>query len=232
MPDYQRLPIFPLSTVLYPGLSIPLQVFEPRYLLMVQRCLETGSPFGVVLSETDSETEDDVAICAVGTTARITRFENISEGLYVIEVEGETRFTIDETFETEPYLTGRVTPFSEQAASEPELRPLYDQTVELFRRYLTGLLSKDNRHLAQLQMPQDPVVMSFAVAATLQTDLAEKQMLLELSATAERLLLEIQILQRDEFIPDSLDVDIAETEAYDVLVPLDASIVSKSLSRN
>jgi len=232
MPDYQRMPLFPLSTVLFPGLSIPLQIFEPRYRLMVERCLESGDPFGIVLIQSGSESDGEVVISTIGTTARITRFETLADEQFVIEVEGETRFTIDETFDSEPYLTGRVTPFWEQAAEPLDLQPLYDQTVTLFRSYLVGLLSEKNRHLAQLQMPQDPVVMSFAVAASLQTSLAEKQALLELSATSDRLTLEIQILQRESAAPDFVDVTSGDSLAVQTFVPLDSAQVIEKLSRN
>jgi Lon protease-like protein len=121
MPDYQRLPLFPLSTVLFPGLSIPLQIFEPRYRIMIQKCLDTGDAFGVVLIRSGSETSTEVVISSVGTTARITRCESITEELIVIEAEGETRFVIDETFEDEPYLTGRVMPFWDREDMAPDL---------------------------------------------------------------------------------------------------------------
>lgn len=232
MPDYQRLPLFPLNTVLFPGLSIPLQIFEPRYLLMMQRCLEKGSPFGIVLIRAESEEAGEVVISTVGTTARITRFEAVSDDLVQIEVEGETRFIIDETFDSEPYLTGRVTPFWEQDATLIDLQPLYDQTVSLFRTYLEGLLSEGNRHLAQLQMPQDPVVMSFAIAASLQTSLSEKQSLLELSATSERLELEIRILQREQSAPEFVEVISPESADIQTFLPLDTESIQKQLSRN
>jgi Lon protease-like protein len=232
MPDFQRLPLFPLSTVLFPGLTVPLQIFEPRYRLMIQRCVEAGTTFGIVLLRSGSETGTDIEISTVGTTARITRFETVTDELFRIEVEGETRFIVDETFDNEPYLTGRVTPFWEQTGEPLDLQPLYDETVLLFRKYLASLLSKDNRHLAQLQMPQDPVVMSFAIAATLQTDLAEKQALLELSATSQRLLLEIQILQREELNADMGEFVLADSDAVETLTPLDRAAIPETLSRN
>jgi Lon protease-like protein len=232
MPDYQRMPLFPLNTVLFPGLSIPLQIFEPRYLLMIQRCLEKGAPFGVVLIRSGTEVGDELVISTVGTTARITRYEAVSDELITLEVEGETRFTIEETFDAEPYMTGHVTPLWEQDAEPLSLQPLYDQTVALFRVYLEGLLSEGNRHLAQLQMPQDPVVMSFAVAASLQTSLFEKQALLELSTTSERLEREIQILRREQATSDFVDVTGSDSPMVQTFVPLDSASVQKQLSRN
>jgi Lon protease-like protein len=232
MPDYQRLPLFPLSTVLFPGLSIPLQIFEPRYRIMIQKCLDTGDAFGVVLIRSGSETSTEVVISSVGTTARITRCESITEELIVIEAEGETRFVIDETFEDEPYLTGRVMPFWEQQSEPIELQPLYDQTVQLFRKYLAGLLSEGNRHLAQLQMPQDPLVMSFAVAASLRTSLAEKQHLLELSVTSERLRKEISILDREDMAPDLVEVSANHGANMQTFTPLDSTDVLENISRN
>ena len=185
-----------------------------------------------MLIRSGSETSDDVTISNVGTFAKITRCEMVTDECYVVEVEGETRFVVDETFDTEPYLTGRVTPFWEQEAEPLELQPLYDQTVTLFRKYLVSLLSEENRHLAQLQMPQDPVIMSFAVAATLQTSLAEKQSLLELSMTSERLQHEIQILQREDLDGPGDEAEIANPAIVQVFTPLDLETVHENLSRN
>jgi Lon protease-like protein len=150
----------------------------------------------------------------------------------LVEIEGETRFVINETSFAESYLTGSVTPFWEQRSDPLDLQPLYDQTVILFCNYLKSVLSEGNRHLAQLQLPTDPVVMSFAVAASLQTSLAEKQLLLELSSTAERLQQEILILQRGDIVPELVDTPLDEPFPVQTFEPLEASTVKENFSRN
>jgi uncharacterized protein len=232
MPNFQRLPLFPLNTVLFPGLTIPLRIFEPKYLLLLQWCVENRSPFGIVMIRSGSELGDSATeLATIGTTARITKCESAVDDSYLIEVVGETRFTIEEMFDSQPYLSARVTPFWEQSAEPLDLQPLYDQTVSLFKGYLASRLSAENRHLANLQMPSDPVLMSFAVAASLQSSLPEKQTLLEIAATSERLMHEIEILQRG-----FADLDLYSSIENDVniqtFVPLETADVLQNFSRN
>jgi uncharacterized protein len=235
MPDFHRLPLFPLHTVLFPGLSLPLRIFEPRYRLMLQKCMQNRTPFGIVLIRSGSEVGNDtVVLSSIGTTARVTKCETTSDAAFLVEVEGETRFVIDETYVDEPYLTARVTPFWEQAAEPLDLQPLYDQTISLFKGYLSGRLADEKKHLSNLQMPRDPVLMSFAVAALLQTSLDERQDLLEVSATSERLRLEIEILRREHGRGDlDLDLDIDTFAGVtQTFVPIDSADVVQQLSRN
>lgn len=100
------LPLFPLSTVLYPGGTLPLRIFEVRYLDMIGKCHKTGAPFGVVALTTGAEvlkpdsgspTGDGFALerfHAVGTLASITEFSHPQPGLMVIRCTGMQRFRI------------------------------------------------------------------------------------------------------------------------------------------
>jgi Lon protease-like protein len=233
MPDFQHLPLFPLNTVLFPGVTLPLRIFEPRYQLLLQHCVEKRAPFGVVMIRADSEVGGEVLVLsAVGTTARVTKCEAVVDETYLIEVEGETRFIINETYDDEPYLTARVTPFWEQAAEPLDLQPLYDQTTTLFKEYLANLQALENKHLANLQMPQDPVMMSFVVAASLQASLDEKQSLLEIAATSERLQREIEILQRTNLPVEAVEVFGSDAPAVMTFEPLEAAEVQLKMSRN
>lgn len=92
MQELQTL-FFPLHTVLYPGGPLPLRIFETRYLDMVSRCLKTDSPFGVLLiregSEAGRATTHDI-----GTLARITDWNQGSDGVLGVTVVGEKRFRV------------------------------------------------------------------------------------------------------------------------------------------
>jgi Lon protease-like protein len=93
----QSLPLFPLSTVLFPGGVLPLRIFEVRYLDMIARCHKAGAPFGVVLLTQGGEVRHpDVreAFSHVGTLATISEVENPRPGLMVIRASGEQRFRI------------------------------------------------------------------------------------------------------------------------------------------
>jgi Lon protease-like protein len=93
----RSLPLFPLSTVLFPGGVLPLRIFEVRYLDMIGRCHRTGAPFGVVALTQGSEVRRpgaSEAFAAVGTLATITEFETPQAGLMTIRAHGTQRFRI------------------------------------------------------------------------------------------------------------------------------------------
>ena len=90
-----KLPLFPLSTVLFPGCVLDLQVFEARYLDMISRCMKQGSGFGVVCILEGSETGDiEPDIAGIGCEARVSDFQKQENGLLGIRVEGGRRFEV------------------------------------------------------------------------------------------------------------------------------------------
>ena len=90
-----KLPLFPLSTVLFPGCVLDLQVFEARYLDMIARCMKQGGGFGVVCILEGSETGDiEPDIAGIGCEARVSDFQKQDNGLLGIRVEGGRRFEV------------------------------------------------------------------------------------------------------------------------------------------
>jgi Lon protease-like protein len=116
------LPLFPLTTVLCPGVALPLHIFEERYRVMIGRCLESGEPFGVVLLlEAREVGRLGGRIARVGTTAVIRDAGRYPDGRLDIVTVGERRFRIDEVDpEAEPYLVGRVTMLDEPLGDDGE----------------------------------------------------------------------------------------------------------------
>jgi Lon protease-like protein len=114
------LPLFPLHTVLCPGIALPLHIFEPRYRLLVGRCVERGMPFGVVWIRSGREVGTaDLSVAEVGTTTEIREAERLADGRYDIVVIGTGRFRIEEVFaEREPYLVARTTALEEAIGDE------------------------------------------------------------------------------------------------------------------
>jgi len=88
-----KVPLFPLSTVLYPGGPLPLRIFEPRYLDMISSCLKSDTHFGVLLIKSGSET-GPATTYDVGTLARITDWYQGSDGLLGVTAVGEQRFRV------------------------------------------------------------------------------------------------------------------------------------------
>lgn len=88
----ERIPLFPLRTVLFPGGPLSLRIFEPRYVAMVSRCMRDGTGFGVVLILEGGEVGDVAALASMGTRAGIEDFSQLPDGLLGILCRGEDRF--------------------------------------------------------------------------------------------------------------------------------------------
>ena len=190
------LPLFPLSAVLFPDAAIPLRIFEDRYKLMLQRCLESDSEFGVVLIKSGFEVGGPAETYSVGTVARIFDVERRDDGTTRIAVAGRERFRIDSITQQLPYLEGQVTMLEEDpgaALSQDELMAVR-RTTALQVRLVHGL---NGGWIREPKLPDDPVALSYFIAVLLQVESDEKQAVLEESTTADRLRLELSLLDRD-----------------------------------
>jgi Lon protease-like protein len=136
-----ELPLFPLHTVLCPGVALPLHIFEPRYRAMVARCLEEDSPFGIVLIRDGREIGGGpTSIATVGTVAEIREAGKFSDGRYELLVVGARRFRIESvTVGREPYLIGDIEEIDDQVGDPEAARDLTDRVTQRFVRYLSLL---------------------------------------------------------------------------------------------
>ncbi len=136
-----EIPLFPLHTVLCPGVALPLHIFEPRYRLMVGRCLAEDRPFGVVWIRDGREVgSTDLAVAAVGTLAEIREADRYSDGRYDIVTVGVERFrvlAVDTV--SEPYLTATVEPLDEVVGDERRAASLVRLVTRRFVRYVDGV---------------------------------------------------------------------------------------------
>ncbi len=133
-----EIPLFPLRTVLCPGIALPLHVFEPRYRLMTERCVEGSSPFGIVLIREGRETgPGNVALAGIGTMAEIREATRRPDGRYDLLVVGTGRFAIEEVdAEREPYLLGRVVLLDEDVGDVDRSTTLAARAMRRFVAYL------------------------------------------------------------------------------------------------
>jgi Lon protease-like protein len=193
-----EIPLFPLNTVLFPGMPLALHRFEDRYKIMIGKCLQERRPFGVVLISKGAEALGPLPEPNdVGCTAFITQVERLQQGRMNISAVGQRRFRIA-TLDTElPYLRGQVEhyPLSEEDPSSQErlagrLRPWIE-------RYLDDLSRLGNVELEAQNLPEEPVALAYAAAALLQTPAEEQQALLNI-ADAATLLAELRRIYRRE----------------------------------
>jgi len=198
MPGKQiTLPLFPLNTVLFPGMTLPLRIFERRYLQMMQDCLDGDPLFGVLLIKEGLEVGEAAVPYEVGTTARILSVERASpEELHIVTV-GEERFLLRDVSHERPYLVGNVEPFPLEGRESPRAEALFDAELVLLTAYLE-LISQANGIDIQLrQAVAGPTEMAYLVAALLQVPLATKQQLLAIAGLEEMMQREVALLQAE-----------------------------------
>lgn len=197
----EPLPLFPLTTVLFPEMLLPLHIFEPRYRLLVRRCMDEDRPFGVVLIRTGQEVGAPAEPHAVGTEAKIMAFSPLSDGRSYIVVRGRRRFAVETaSADAEPYLVGRVRYLEEREGVAASERAAV--AIEAYGQYLVAVMAvtddaRGDRAIVDELATVSAREASYRIAASLAVDATERQRLLELPTDAERLEAEKNLLERE-----------------------------------
>jgi Lon protease-like protein len=205
-----RLPVFPLTTVLFPGLVLPLHIFEERYRALVRHLVDlppdTPREFGVVAIRSGWEVAPgpdrttpgtgEVTLHEVGCTADLREVAELTDGGFDIVTVGRRRFRVIEIDSTSaPYLTAEVQWLPEPSGPDEAAAQLAARVTAVFRQYL-GLMRAEPEQLNE-QLPEDPTVLSHLVAATAALTVADRQRLLAIDDTAARLRAELRLLNRE-----------------------------------
>lgn len=190
------LPLFPLNTVLFPHMPLPLHIFEQRYRVMIGDCLEAGHSFGVVAIREGLETGPALPY-AVGTLAKIVRIDRMEDGRMNLLVSGASRFRIVETATDRPYLRGRIEVIPEAGDEEAGIGRLTEAAATAFRDYSNLLRQLVNEKPEAFEPPMEPELLSYLIAGTLTLQVPQKQALLECQRTDERLRAELALLRRE-----------------------------------
>lgn len=199
------LPLFPLGSVLFPGVVLPLHIFEPRYRKMIAdlRDLPEGEArqFGVVAIRDGREvgTQSVESVYDVGCTARISALEAHDDGRYSLVTTGVQRFRLLDVDTEGPYLVGEVEFLDESSDERAEMLKTSSTALLLgYQRALAGL--RGVRAGAIPELPDDPTVLSYLIAAAMVLDLRDKQRLLATPDTATRLQREQALLRRETML--------------------------------
>jgi uncharacterized protein len=193
-----ELPLFPLNTVLFPGMPLQLHIFEERYKRMIQLCLDQRQPFGVVLIRHGREALGPLAEPHyVGCTARIIEVEPLSEGLMNIVALGQQRFRVLSLNYEQPYLVGKVELYPIEALDTHDLADQGRILLPWVKRYMEILTRASDADLDPEHLPTDPLVLAYLAAVLLQIPADQKQRLLA-STQATDLLANIQDIYRRE----------------------------------
>ncbi|WP_030144903.1 LON peptidase substrate-binding domain-containing protein [Spirillospora albida] len=204
----ERVPLFPLGTVLFPGLVLPLHLFEERYRLLVGDLLDRPEPraFGVIGIELGHEVGAEAAhrLAEVGCLAELREVTPHPDGRYDVVTVGTRRFRLKGLDRSRPYLQGEVDLLPEEPGADAEavarrVRLLF----ALYRRRLAAAAGPGG--IAEsLEPPDDPVGLSYAIAAAAVLDGHDKQRLLECEDAALRLRAEAHLLARENRLLDVL----------------------------
>ncbi len=189
-----ELPLFPLNSVLFPGAVLPLHIFEERYKKMVNLCLESNSPFGVLLIRSGSEVDEAAEPFEVGTTARIVRVQHLDAGRMNLICVGEQRFRLSRRVSQTPYLVGEVEPLQSIDEEGQEVADVADTAAALFAEYHRLFLAVSNQWTRQIGMPGAPGELADFVASRMAVDPRAKQCLLEELSVRRRLEMEMETL--------------------------------------
>ena len=182
-----HVPLFPLNTVLFPGMSIPLHIFEERYTQMVALCLREGLPFGVVLIKAGPEVGGPAVPHDIGTLARIRQHQHLDDGRYNIVATGLQRFEIIELDRSLPYLSARIAILPEERGESAGMVELVANVAETFREYSRLILALRDQWAAAPGLADDPAALSHVVAGRLELPNEERQHLLEAPTALDRL---------------------------------------------
>lgn len=222
-----RLPLFPLNTVLFPGLVLPLNVFEERYRAMMRALLKTPEDeprrFAVVTIRDGHEVApsepgmpdptalpqrgptagfgpDPVrAFHAVGCVADAATIRERSDGTFEVLATGTTRVRLKSVDASGPFLVAELEPLEEEPGDEAAA--LAEGVLRAFRQYQKRLAGARERSLSTgAELPDEPSVVSYLVAAAMMLDTPTKQRLLQAPDTASRLRDELKLLRAETAI--------------------------------
>jgi Lon protease-like protein len=150
-----EIPLFPLHTVLCPGIELPLHIFEDRYRALTRHCLDTGAPFGVVLIRDGREVgaHRSLALAGVGALVEIREAGRYPDGRYDLLAAATGRFTIDAVDQArEPYLIADVTPLEDEVGDEARAERLAASAIRRFVRYLELMRARDGETVEALDI--------------------------------------------------------------------------------
>jgi uncharacterized protein len=197
----EMLPLFPLGTVLYPGMVLPLHIFEDRYRQLVRDLLAQPEPrrFGVIAIRKGRETGIDgvESLYDIGCTATLRRVEEQDDGRFNVITVGTQRFRLLELDQTRPYLRGRVELLADAAADPAAAAPAVRAVQSAFRAYLDVLSESGGATVRISELPDEAELLSFVVAAAMVIDLPERQGLLAEPDTLRRLAAQRALLSRE-----------------------------------
>jgi Lon protease-like protein len=185
----RELPLFPLPVVLFPGMPLPLHIFEPRYRKMLEDIRVGNNLFGLsYFDSSDSDSESPPA-GHVGCVAEVTETQPLPDGRSNILTVGLIRYRVEDYVQRgNPYLVAKVTFFEDEEEPDEQLNESSQDVADTFTRIARAVrIINDERASLPDISGTEPQRLSFLVAAAMEIDADLKQELLEVRSTSERL---------------------------------------------
>lgn len=178
-----NLNLFPLHTVLFPGGTLQLKVFEPRYLDMVGDCLKRNTGFGVCLIKQGGEVGQAPKIFDIGTIVSITDWDRTDDGILRIDIEGQGRFrSLTAQVHSNQLVESTVENLVEE--SSVPMQPAHDDLVDIVRSIIDRFAPM---YKNMKEHYDEPTWVSFRLAELLPLPLLRKQYCLEMEDPILRL---------------------------------------------
>jgi uncharacterized protein len=223
----ELLPLFPLSTVLFPGMRLPLHIFEERYRTLAEHLQAQPEPrrFGVIAIRKGREVGADgiTALHEIGCVTTVRQIVGHADGRFDLSTVGTQRFRLLRLDDSLPYFQGEVELLSDEdpageqtpgeaapagaapgkaSPGEPGQRSdalafATGRVQEGFRSYLNALADRGGGVISIADLPDEPVLLSYVVGAAMIIDLPERQSLLAAPTALDRLRLERSLLVRE-----------------------------------
>jgi Lon protease-like protein len=190
--------MFPLGTVLFPSVYLPLHVFEPRYRELTRRCLDGDRAFGVALIERGNEVGGDDVRTDVGTVARIVEAAELDDGRWVLGTVGVRRIRVTRWLPDDPYPLAEVEDWDDLPAGA-DLAARYEGVLAALRRVLALKAELGDPAVdATVELTDDPAIGSFQAAAVAPIGPADQHALLLEEGPDARLARLLALLDEEE----------------------------------
>jgi Lon protease-like protein len=198
--EWANLPLFPLNTVLFPSMVLPLHIFEDRYKLMINRCLDEERPFGVLLIHEGKEVGGHAVPYRVGTTTEIAGVSHLEDGRMNIVTVGSERFRLRNVRYDQPYLIGEAESWPLIGADSDQAQQQVAPVQALFRQYLSMLVQAQGQRIRIEEVPDEPRQLALLIAVALQLPMPQKQHLLDQPTVTQMLRAERRIMRREQLL--------------------------------
>jgi Lon protease-like protein len=191
----RELAMFPLGTVLFPTMTLPLHVFEPRYRVLARRCVDGDRELGVVLIERGHEVGGGDIRAHVGTRARLLQAAELDDGRWILGLVGLERIRIDRWLADDPYPRAEVSAFPGEPAG-PSAGDRRDEVEKILRRVLALEAELgEPAPPATVSLDADPATAAWQAAALAPLGPFDAQRVLESGPTDDRLALVAALLE-------------------------------------